>query len=224
MKLGEEIKRGIDTVLDLVYPQGLYCHCCGNAIDDSRTYRLCDHCISRFRWDGEEPKEVGGMKMMRCVEYGLYERTLIFSLKYNGKKYIARDIGQIMADRLSLSQVEFDVILPVPLHPDKERRRGFNQAALMGKYLGKLTGKPCIAHGLLRMTDTKPMRGLSPEERIENVKGKFALNEKYVTMFRGKRVLLIDDFYTTGSTAQACRAALLEGEPAEVLFLAFAAR
>jgi predicted amidophosphoribosyltransferase len=106
----------------------------------------------------------------------------------------------------------------------KERERGFNQAALIGKYLGKRTGKPCLAHCLVRTEATKPMRGLSPTEREENVKGKFALSEKCGTMLEEKRVLLIDDFYTTGSTARACYQALLAGNPASVTFLAFAAK
>lgn len=218
------IKGIIEKGLDLLYPPGLYCSCCGNLIDESRTYHLCDHCIAHIRWDGAEPKDIDGMKLLRCTQYGLYERTLIFDLKYNGKTYIARDIGAIMADRLHLAEIDYDVIIPVPMYEKKERARGFNQAALIGKYLGKRMGKPCWPHCLVRTEETRPMRGLSPTEREENVKGKFALSEKYGTMLEEKRVLLIDDFYTTGSTARACHQALLAGNPASVTFLAFAAK
>ena len=162
--------------------------------------------------------------MLRCTEYGLYERTLIFALKYNGKTYIARDIAQIMVDRLSLAEVSFDVIVPVPMYAAKERERGFNHAALMGKYLGRLVAKPHLSHGLLRRSNTRPMRGLSPAERRQNVKGSFAVNEKYVKMIEGKSILLIDDFYTTGSTAQECCSALRGAGASEVCLLAFAAR
>ena len=223
-KWKERLVQAADRALDLLYPPALYCSCCGNLIDESRHYHLCDHCIAHIRWDIESPHEVDGMRMLRCVQYGLYERTLIFSLKYNGKTYIARDIGEIMADRITMAGIDFDVIVPVPLSEGKERQRGFNQAALIGKYLGKRTGKPCIERCLLRTADTRPMRGLSPTEREENVKGKFALSEKYGTMLKGKRVLLIDDFYTTGSTARECRRALMAESPEEVIFLAFAAK
>ena len=185
---------------------------------------MCDHCIDHIRWDGSDARQVGGLKMYRCAQYGLYERTLIFSLKYNGKTYIAREIAEMMADRLELAEADFDVIVPVPMFAAKERKRGFNQAALMGRFLGKLTGKPCLEHGLLRLEATRPMRGLSPTERKENVKGKFAINEKYGKMLEGKRVLLIDDFYTTGSTARECQKALEKASPGEVIFLAFAAK
>lgn len=214
----------MERFLDLLYPPALYCICCGNLIDETRTYHLCDHCMEHIRWDGREIREKDGLKMLRCVQYGLYERTLIFSLKYNGKTYIARELGQIMADRLALAEAVFDVIVPVPMFAEKERQRGFNQAALIGKYLSRISGKPCIAHGLIRTEPTRPMRGLSPTERQENVKGKFALNEKYVKMLEKKRVLLIDDFYTTGSTAQECYRQLLKASPQDVLFLAFAAK
>ena len=218
------LSRAVNGALDLLYPPALYCTCCGNLIDETRPYHLCDHCVAHIRWDGGEPRDDEGMQMLRCTQYGLYERTLIFDLKYNGKTYIARDIGEIMADRLALAELDFDVIVPVPMFERKERDRGFNQAALIGKYLGKQTGKPCWAHCLVRTEATRPMRGLSPTEREENVKGKFALSEKYGTMLEGKRVLLIDDFYTTGSTARACYQALQECAPQSVTFLAFAAK
>lgn len=223
----DRLSSAAETAMDLLYPPALYCSCCGNLIDESRPYHLCDHCIAHIRWDGTEPKSLDGMKILRCTQYGLYERALIFDLKYNGKTYIARDIAEIMADRLALAEVDFDVIVPVPMWRGKERERGFNQAVLIGKYLGKRTGKPCLAHGLVRIEPTKPMRGLSPTEREENVKGKFALSEKCGTMLEEKRVLLIDDFYTTGSTARACYEALMSGTggtPQSVTFLAFAAK
>lgn len=214
--------------MDLLYPPSLYCICCGNLIDETRTYDLCDHCMEHMRWDGAEPRDIGGMKTLRCVQYGIYERTLIFSLKYNRKTWIARDIAAICADRLALARLDFgmdfDLIVPVPLHRDKERQRGFNQAALIGRHLGRRMDKPCLEHALIRTADTRPMRGLSPEERKENVRGKFALDHRFDGQIAGKRVLLFDDFYTTGSTAAACRQALEEAGPAEVSFLAFAAK
>lgn len=218
------LKRAADFIMELLFPPALYCICCGNLIDETRTYHLCDHCLSHIRWDGSGIRTIHGMKTLSCTRYGLYERSLIFALKYNGRKYIARDIAEMMRDRLMLAEAEFDIIVPVPMFYEKERRRGFNHAELMGRYLGKLTGKPCLSHGLVRTSDTLPMRGLGPSERKSNVKDKFACSEKYVTMLKGKSVLLLDDFYTTGSTAGECFRALKNAEPEDVLFLAFAAR
>lgn len=221
------LKTAADTAekgLDLLFPPSLYCICCGNLIDESRTYNLCDHCMAHIRWDGSPAREIGGMKTLRCVQYGIYERTLIFSLKYNRKTWIARDIARICADRLALADMDFDLIVPVPLYREKERKRGFNQAALIGRHLGRQLHKPCLERALIRKSDTRPMRGLSPEERKENVRGNFVLDDRFSGQIEGRKVLLFDDFYTTGSTAAACREALLAGKPEEVSFLAFAAK
>ena len=214
----------INSVLEMIFPPSLYCLCCGNIIDKSRTYSLCDHCMSHMEWNGFEEKENDGMKVMWCVRYSLYSKRMIFGLKYNGKKYISREIARIMKDKLDLEESEFDVIVPVPVSAEREKQRGFNQVALIGKYLGKLTGKECIPYALLRTRDTRPMRGLNPEERKENIKGTIALNRKYGKMLKDKRILLIDDFYTTGSTSGECRKELMKAEPEDILFLSFAAK
>ena len=131
--------------------------------------------------------------MMRCVQYGIYERTLIFSLKYNGKKYIAREIAKMMRDRLREARIDFDVIVPVPMYAEKERARGFNHAALIGQYLGKEMGKPMVPDALRRTRQTRPMRGLSPEERKKNIAGSMAPGpDRAAALIRGKRVLLLE--------------------------------
>jgi len=210
--------------MDLLFPPSLYCSCCGNLIDETRIYNLCDHCVRHIKWDLDDSREKNGMKLLRCAEYGIYERTLIFSLKYNGKKYIARDIAAMMKDRLELSETEFDIIVPVPMNRDKERKRGFNQTVLIGKHLAGLTGHECLQL-LKRTRDTAPMRGLSPTEREMNVKGSFVIDESIGReAAEGRKILLLDDFFTTGSTAEECRRILETAAPAEVVFLAFAAK
>lgn len=214
----------LDKILDLIYPPDLYCICCGNYIDDTRTYHLCDHCISHMHWNLEPPKDKDGIKMMKCTEYGLYERTIIFSMKYNGRSYVCREIGEIMRDKITLTGVDFDIIVPVPMYYKKQRKRGFNQAALISLELGKLIAKPCYENALIRTSDTRTMRGLKPAERAANIQGKFAVKESFDKLLQGKRVLLVDDFYTTGSTARECAKMLQSSGAKEVVVLAFAAR
>ena len=212
--------------LDLLYPDPIYCICCGNVIDETRTYGLCDHCIRHMVWDTSEPQVRDGMEFMRCCQYGIYERTLIFSLKYNRKRYIARHIAEIMRDKLINAgrDGDYDVIVPVPLYKRKFRQRGFNQTALIGKYLADHLGVTCAPEALIRVRETRPMRGLSPKEREENIAGSFQVNEEYRHKLEGKRILLLDDFYTTGATATECRKELDKICPESVSFLAFAAK
>lgn len=226
MKLIQMAEDAADRLLGLIYPDPLYCICCGNIVDETRTYGLCDHCVRHMVWDTSEPDIRDGMEFMRCCQYGIYERTLIFSLKYNGKRYISRHIAEIMRDKLKNAGRDrnYDIIVPVPLYKGKERQRGFNQTALIGKYLGKYIGIPCAPKTLIRTRETRPMRGLSPHERKENIAGCFALGPDAEDMIRGRRILLLDDFYTTGATAIECRKVLEAADPAAIGFLAFAAK
>ena len=221
-----DLRKLADRLLDLLFPDSLYCICCGNIIDETRTYGLCDHCIRHMVWDMEPPGDIDGMETMRCCQYGIYERTLIFSLKYNGKRYIARRIAEMMRDKLIHENRDrsYDIIVPVPLHKRKERKRGFNQTALIGKYLAKELGIQCMPEALIRTRETRPMRWLSPEERADNIAGCFALNEETFDKIAGKRALLLDDFYTTGATAMECRGELIKAQPASISFFAFAAK
>ena len=221
MKNTEKLSK---SILDYVFPPSLYCLCCGNIIDRTRTYSLCDHCIRHMRWDYEPVSGKWGMEVVRCAEYGLYERTLIFSLKYKNKKYIARTIAEIMADRLKLAKAEYDIIVPVPISAEKLKQRGFNQSALMGKYLSGLSGSEMLEHALERVGDTVPMRGLSPTEREMNIRGKIKLNKREAKLIKNKKVLLLDDISTTGSTARECAEILRSAEPGKIIFLAFAGR
>lgn len=219
-----KIRKLSESILDLLYPPSLYCICCGNVIDETRVYNLCDHCIRHIRWDHDLPEDRGGVAMMRCAQYGIYERTLIFSLKYNGKQYIAKDIAKMMRDRLLEARICFDVIVPVPMYRKKEKARGFNHAALIGRYLAEEMGTAIVSDALLRTRETRAMRGLSPEEREANIRGSMALGEGAGAKIHGRRVLLLDDFFTTGATAKECCRAIAPAEPASVLFYAFAAR
>ena len=86
-KLG--LRHALKTVVELSFPPSLYCACCGNIIDSTRTYSLCDHCMDHFRWDRSDGISSEDIKLIRCVSYGIYERSLIFDLKYRGKKHVA---------------------------------------------------------------------------------------------------------------------------------------
>lgn len=239
--------------MELLYPSSLYCLCCGKYTDGSRSYSLCDHCISRMDFamrefvlpaageaagaqrdeDGRAAAAAGqtGGLGLSAMGYGLYERQLIFALKYSGKTYVARHIAAILFDCLKKRLAESgdcpwlraDVIVPVPLHAEKQRLRGFNQAERIAFHLSRQTGIPLADGVLLRVRNTRPQRALSAEERKNNMEGAFALSAQRTAAVKGKRVLLIDDIFTTGATAAACAEALRKGGAARVDFLALAA-
>lgn len=223
----------VEDVLNLIYPPSLYCICCGNIIDETRIYSLCDHCLEHIHWLNQyEEKSKGDMgdnlvcknldRVYSCAQYGLYTRNIVFNLKYNKKTYIARIIGKIMADKLNLYGRVYDYIIGVPMFKAKEKKRGFNHAGLIAKYLGKELEVEVRNDMLVRVVDTKPMRGLNPTEREYNIKNVFIFSEKFGKIIDGKSVLIVDDIFTTGSTGAECARIVLEAGAKSVDFIAFA--
>ena len=162
-----------------------------------------------------------------CMGYGLYGRRLIFELKYNGRTYVSRIIGQIMSDRINSDpsaeeMLSCDFIVAVPLHPNKELKRGFNQAEKMAKYLSRGINVPHLSGCLLRNEETAAQRSISGEQRYSNLKGVFDINPKMKEIVRNKKIILVDDVYTTGATANHCASVLKHAGAGEVHFIGLA--
>jgi ComF family protein len=105
---------------------------------------------------------------------------------------------------------KIDVIVPVPLHPDRERRRGYNQAALLAKPLGRLIERPVELEALVRVRATRSQTMLNSFERRRNVADAFACVKG--EDMAGRDIMVVDDVATTGATLDACAAALLACE------------
>lgn len=230
--------------LDLIYPSNIYCISCGNIIDDSRPYSLCDVCVRALKWangrtcsrcgkllqedyapdlctdcaDGEHVFQKG----FTCVEYGSAERELMHQFKYKDKAYLGRKLAEIMYDRIQPEKLEPDLILPVPMFRRKEKQRGYNQAAVLAAGLSGHMGVPYDGKLLVRRVNTEAMSRLGALGRRKNIQEVFAVPRDKMMKLAGKRILLVDDIYTTGSTADACAAVLLETGAAEVFVFTFA--
>jgi len=127
-----------------------------------------------------------------------------------------------MYDRMMCEDLQPDVIIPVPTGKQREKKRGYNQANLLAKRLGKRWGVPVDTVSLCRKKETTPLRSLSPAEREASLTGAFGIGEKHRERIEGRRILLLDDIYTTGATADACSSALLHAGAKEVYFLSLA--
>jgi ComF family protein len=111
------------------------------------------------------------------------------------------------------------VLVPVPLHPRRQRERGFNQSELLAREIARRT-VPVAPGALVRRQDTRPQTGLSAAARRANVKGAFAVRQR--ARVAGRPVVLVDDVFTTGATAQACARALREAGATDVRLLTMA--
>lgn len=144
---------------------------------------------------------------------------------YQFKFHNQRNFGKYYAGEMIAEYVDvligwkIDMIIPIPLHPGKYRKRGYNQAAVLAEEIGKLLGIPAEESVLSRIRKTGPQKKLDPGKRRQNLKGAFSVQEKKKTMLEGKTVLLIDDIYTTGSTVDEAAYVLRKAGAEKVFYL-----
>lgn len=161
----------------------------------------------------------------RCRAAAVYDdvaRRLVHGLKYRDRLELARWMAGWMARAGAGVLAAADVVVPVPLHRRRLWWRRYNQSALLAHALAVAAGKPVASHALRRIRPTAQQVGLSAGERDRNVRGAFRVDGEGRSTIAGRRVLLVDDVYTTGATVRACTRALLRGGAVAVDVLVFA--
>lgn len=143
-------------------------------------------------------------------------QDLIHRFKYGGRVHLAHPLGLLTASALSAfcAEAALDVIVPVPLHRKRLRQRGYNQSQLIGSVLGRKLRLPQEVGNLRRLRWTEPQTTLDAKDRVSNVQGAFGVRD--AARIKGRRILLVDDVLTTGSTMRACVEALCDAEVAAV--------
>mgnify|MGYP000989360470 CR=1 FL=1 len=138
-----------------------------------------------------------------------YQKTL-HQLKYSGNKEMGEFLGKYAAQSLMESEdfSSIDMIVPVPLHPNKFRKRGYNQSEWIAKGLSEVLKVPLNTTDLIRVQENPTQTKKGVYERYKNTEGIFQLND--ILAFEGKHILLVDDVLTTGSTIEACINAMHE--------------
>ena len=156
------------------------------------------------------------------ARYDDVARKLVHRLKYSDRLDCAEALGTMMARAGAELTTEADVIVPVPLHRWRLWRRRFNQAMALARVVSRNSGIPCEPVLLARVKRTHSQVGLTKAQRQENLQGAFKVPPDARARLADKRVLLVDDVLTTGSTANAAARALLRGGAKAVDVLAFA--
>ena len=233
-------------LLDLIYPQDLYCLCCEDTMQQNRIHGICDNCAAKIEWLTRNPfanrmDEFAFDGLYSCCVYGFYARKIMHGLKLHNRTYIARNIGLLMAEKLWLEGAAkrpaggqalraegpaggpaVCAIVPVPSSPKKLRQRGYNQAELLASYISKELGLPLWKDVLFKTAETASMRLASGEDRRNMLQGAFEVPESACEKLAGADIILVDDVVTTGSTADACARALKDGGASKVEVLCFA--
>ena len=136
-------------------------------------------------------------------------QNLIHHLKYDGKKEIGFVLGRQLGSQLKRSPLfgEIELIVPVPLHPRKQRIRGYNQSEMFAKGISESMRIPYLKNGLKRVIHSESQTKKSKEERMTKIKEVFVVNQ--LGALQGKHILLVDDVMTTGATLEVCANQLL---------------
>jgi ComF family protein len=185
----------------LIRVQPPYCHVCGHPFDgEAHGERRCPHCLEL------EPAFRTGRT---CVLLKGPGRSLVHALKYHRGVYVLEDIAALVRTIPGMSDfLRGARLVPVPLHPRKERERGYNQSRLLAQCFAAIGGAgTVVVEALRRVVDTPTQTALDRRTRQANLKNAFALRSRTV-ITPIDRYLLIDDVFTTGSTLNACAAVL----------------
>jgi ComF family protein len=188
--------------------QAPFCPCCGRFFESEVESHLCQACLEK------EPA------LARHRSFSRYEgpvKEVILLFKYRGFKVLGNWLGDLLAENLGSEEDLWegvDALIPVPLHPKKERKRGFNQAQVLAKRLAAHKSLSLLERRLIKVANVPAQTSLEAGERAKNVRGAFRIRK--AKDLEGKIVLLVDDVYTTGSTLRECSLVLKKAGAKEV--------
>ena len=230
----QRIANVVEAIAHLFYPQ--LCAGCGNDLQGTGQV-ICLRCfdqipVTNFHLHAANPVEKifwGRVAVTAAASYTYFTKDsmmqqLLHGLKYQGRKetgiFFGRKIGAALLD--SNRFLDLRAIIPVPLHPKKEKKRGYNQAAVIAAGISEKMQLPLVTDSLLRTGASETQTHKSRVERWHNIAGLFKVSKD--RELTGKHVLLVDDVITTGATLEACAAELLktEGTRVSIVTIAYA--
>jgi len=203
------------SCLEKVRPlRSSYCLCCGRFFEGEGRPHFCQNCLE---------KKPAFSCHRSCARYTGKLKDLILLFKYGHYKVLGKDLARFAYSALEKEEGLWwgvEAIVPIPLHPKREKKRGFNQARILARELASLKSIELLEGQLVKVKNVPPQTSLEREEREKNVRGAYEVAKR--KRIKGKILLLIDDVYTTGSTLRECSAVLREAGAKEVRALTLA--
>ena len=228
----ERIKQHLSSFLSLIYPQ--VCCVCGNQLVQTER-SICEQCVHDLpktnlqKVPGNQVEKLFWGKVhiefataFFYFQKGSVAQKILHQLKYKGNKDIGIDLGlhfgSVLSSVSSISTIDY--IVPVPLHPNKFRKRGYNQSKMIAIGLSQVLNIPIETKSLIRCIENTTQTKKGVIERWTNTSDVFAVQNKEA--FADKHILLVDDVLTTGSTVEACAKAILQTPKAKLSFVSLA--
>ncbi len=206
------IKKLYKKLLDVLYPRGIVCIRCGKELgEDNRELELCEQCMAYLpinldTGDAEQSAKGYFDALYYNLKYKDFARDVVISYKDQNKYWLYYNMAKLM--RIPEEQVDY--VTYVPCHKRAKRRRGYDHAELLAKEVAKNIGVPCIK-ALERVRQSGDSSTKNKQERQFSVIGAFSVAKNIkIDTLSGKTVLLVDDLFTTGSTANECSRMLKE--------------
>lgn len=234
-----------DFLLDIFFPDGVECVLCNRLIDQPHDF-LCSSCLEKLdviigkscdgcgkslplSFDGSYCAECMGRDLLHahglsCVTYNEFSAEVIWKFKYHNCRYIGRMMGAALSELLQATYIDdIDLVVPVPIYKKKEALKGYNHSAIIAEEVARRCNKKVYTDLLVRRKATRPLKDLSKEERIRELEGVFEVKDLYQVLGpTGKRVLLVDDIFTTGTTIRECCSALQNSGFTDVIAMTYA--
>jgi ComF family protein len=234
------VQRWMSAGVDVVLPPR--CLACGEIVDADSSFcapcwmtlapvtaPFCEECGTPFELAGSGPRcgaciaEPPRYRARAAYAYEGAARDVVLALKHGDRLHLAPAMATALRRAAPQAIADPDaVIVPVPLHRWRLWRRGYNQSAELARALAAATRLPLAVDALVRVRATKVSAGLSPKARRRNLAGAFRVPPARRPLVANRPVVLVDDVYTTGATADACARALLRGGAKSVDLVAWA--
>ena len=203
---------------DLIFPEGITCNFCGDEVFHNESHSLCEKCIKELPFMPNNVCKICGGDLVADEKVCLFCKNskryfdiarapfvykdgvanAIKSFKYKNRRYLAKTFAHFLAIEFYKNDFKPDLIIPIPLHEKRYKKRGYNQSELLAVELSKIIDVKVDTKAFQKIKHTEFQTNLNYEERQENLKESFAVVDKDV--LKNKSILLIDDVFTTGAT------------------------
>ena len=223
----------LNALFNLIYPK--ICYACGEAIS-GEINNVCITCraelaflnIREFENNPIQQLFWGRVKFEKATAFTKFEKNgkvqkLLYALKYKGIKEVGITLGELAALEIGTTNFfnEIDIIIPVPIHAKKKKKRGYNQSHYIAEGIQNITKIPVNLQSIKKELNTASQTRKGRFERFENVSNTFTLLNS--SQLKGKHILLIDDVVTTGSTLEVCANVLQKIEGVKLSLLTISA-